>query len=447
MNDDTTQAADSFETVIDKLVTGGAGLGRTPDGLAAFVPGTIPGERVRARIARRSKGFVQAELLEILEPSPDRVDPPLGEVGALSGCDLQHMSIDAQRRAKTEIVRDCFARLGKLDPGDRLGAPEPAGPELGYRNKLRLWRSPTGLYGVRRKGSHDVLPIERHGLMPDLFNDEVLPFLATLPPVDEVVVRLDGRGGFLLSLFGPPTRLRTLRTVLKESPADAPPHPACVGLLFNNRPVWGRDHLLVGTAGHTFRVNAGSFFQVNFAEAGAAVALAAAWLDEAGVAAGAAGGALADLFCGVGLFALSLGDRFERVVGVESDARAVRDARNNLRRDRAATAEIVPADAVAVLKRWREGPWRDGDLRYEAPDWPRATVVLDPPRTGLGDEAAANLAALGPARVLYMSCDPATLARDCATLAADGYELARARVIDMFPQTSHVECLAELVRG
>ncbi len=449
MNDDTGKTqTDSFETVIDKLVTGGAGLGRTPEGLAAFIAGVVPGERVRARVIHRKKGFVQAEPAEILEASPDRVEPPLGEIGALSGCDLQHMSITAQQRAKTEIVRDCFQRLGKLDLGDRLAAPEPAGPALGYRNKLRLWRSPTGQYGVRRQGSHDVLAIDRHGLMPDFFNDEVLPFLRTLPPVDEVVARLDGQGGFLLALFGPPSRLRALKTVLKEAPAGEAPHPACVGILYNNRPAWGRDHLLVKTAGHTFRVNVGSFFQVNFAEAAAAVSLARDWLDEAGVTADAPGGNLLDLFCGVGLFAVCLGDRFTRVNCVENDTRAVRDARNNLGRNRNTDgkAELVPADAAAVLKRWQEGPWRDEDLRYEAPDWPRTTVVLDPPRTGLGDAAAADLAALGPARIIYMSCDPATLARDCATLAAGGYELVRAHVIDMFPQTSHVECLAELLK-
>ena len=437
---------DHVETVIEKLVTGGAGLGRTADGQALFVPSTIPGERVRVRVIRRRKGYGQAELVGVLEASPDRIEPPLGEIGALSGCDLQHMSIEAQRRAKTEIVRDCFRRLGKIDPGDRLTAPAAAGPALGYRNKLRLWRSPIGPYGVRRKGSHDVIPVERHGLMPDLFNDVALPFLTTLPPVDEAVTRLDGRGGFLLSLFGPPGRLRALRTVLAEAPDKAAPCPGCVGILFNNRPVWGRDHLLVETAGQTFRVNAGSFFQVNHAEAEATVALAGDWLDGSGMA---PDGVLADLYCGVGLFAVCLGDRFERVIGVENDARAVRDARNNLKRDRKreGEVEILSADAAAVLARWREGPWRDGDHRTEAPDWPRTTVVLDPPRTGLGDAATANLAALGPTRIIYLSCDPATLARDIATLTAGGYELVRARVIDMFPQTSHVECLAELVRA
>ena len=432
---------DMLEIVIDKLVTGGDGLGRLDEGPAVFVPGTIPGERVRARVVQSRKGFLRAELDEVLDPSPDRVDPPLGEVGALSGCDLQHMSIEAQRRAKADIVRDCFVRLGKLDPGERLDGPVPAGPPLGYRNKLRLWRSPTGRYGVRRRGSHDVLEIERHDLMPDLFNDEILPFLATLPPADEVVVRLDGQGNFLVSLFGPPARLRTLKAALKDLPDNAPPHPACTGLLYDNRPIRGRDHLLMKLAGHTYRVQAGAFFQVNAAEAEAAVLTAGEWLDAAGVD----GGTLVDLYCGAGLFALALGGRFERVVGVENDERAVRDARNNLSRG-GVEARVIRADAAAVLGRWREGDWREGDDRFAAPDWQTATVVVDPPRSGLGEGAVTHLIEHAPARLLYMSCDPATLARDCGALTRGGYDLTRVRVIDMFPQTGHVEALAELVR-
>lgn len=450
---ETTGAADQgpakgdvLEITIDKLVTGGDGLGRTDGGLAVFVPGTIPGERVRVHVVQRRKGFIRAKLEEILTPSPDRVDPPLGEVGSQSGCDLQHLSDDAQRRAKADIVRDCFTRLGKLEPGKRLSGPEPVGPPLGYRNKLRLWRSPTGRYGVLRKGSHDVLEIERHGLMPDQFNDEILPFLSTLPPADEAVVRLDGHGGFLLSLYGPPTRLRTLKTVLKGLSEGAAPHPGCVGLLYNNRPVWGRDHLLIKATGHTYRVQAGSFFQVNLAEAEGAVALAGSWLDEAGLTPETPGGALVDLYCGAGLFTLALGGRFERVVGVENDERAARDARNNLRRD-GGEAEIVQADAAAVLGRWREGDWRDGEARIAAPDWPRTVVMADPPRTGLGDIAVGHLIESAPARLLYMSCDPATLARDCGALSRGGYDLVRVKVIDMFPQTGHVEALAELARS
>jgi 23S rRNA (uracil1939-C5)-methyltransferase len=442
-----------FETTITKLVTGGAGLGQTPDGLAAFVPSSAPGERVRVHVTRRKKGFVETEIEEILEASPDRVEPPLGEIGTQSGCDLQHLSIEAQRRAKAGIVHDCLVRLGGIDLGDRLTGPVPAGPPLGYRNKVRLWRSHMGPFGVRRRSTHDVLPIERHGLLPDVFNDEILPFLVQIPPVDELVIRLDHRGRFLISLFGQPARLRPLKALLKALPEGEAPHPGCLGILYNNRPVWGRDHLVVQLAGRTYRVSAGSFFQVNYDEAAAAVETARAWLDEAGLTADAPGGALLDLYGGVGLFSLALGDRFERVILVENDHSAVPDARNNFRRDEhlGERAVVIDQSVLKTVLGWREKqpvdlPGNPG-AKGGALDWARTTVMVDPPRQGLGDVITDDLVTLAPARILYMSCDPATLARDCKRLVAGGYEFRRAQVVDMFPMTGHVECLAELVRA
>jgi 23S rRNA (uracil1939-C5)-methyltransferase len=443
---------DLFETTITKLVTGGAGLGQTPDGLAAFVPGTVPGERVRAQVRKRKKGYVEAELVEILEASPDRVEPPLGEIGSQSGCDLQHMSIEAQHRGKHGIVHDCFVRLGGLDLGDRLGGPDAVGPPLGYRNKVRLWRSPLGPFGVLHRGTHDVLPIERHGLLPDVFNDEILPYLILMPPVDELVVRLDHQGRFLISLFGQANRVRPLKALLKALKDGEAPHPGCLGILYNNRPVWGRDHLVVQLAGRTYRVNAGSFFQVNYAEAAAAVETARTWLDEAGITADAPGSALLDLYGGVGLFTLALGDRFKRTILVETDRTAVPDARNNIQRDERVNgrAQVVDQSVLKVVLGWKDKqpvnlPGNPG-AQGGALDWSDTTVVVDPPRQGLGEMVAGDLVTLAPARILYMSCDPATLARDCKQLTAGGYELRRAQVVDMFPMTGHVECLVELVR-
>lgn len=472
MSDDVQQpdtpAAGTFEavveTIIETIVTGGAGLARLDEGRIAFVPGTAPGERVRARIVREKKGFVEAELVEVLEPSPDRVDPPLGELGSLSGCDLQHLSIDAQRRAKTDIVRDCFRRQGGMDLEDRLEAPAPAGPELGYRNKVRITRDPAGRWGVIRKGSNDVMPIETHGLMPDLFNDVILPWARLLPPVDQIVVRLDGTGGWLASLYGPPTRAKALKTVFAES---APPEN-CVGVIFNNRPLWGRDHLLIKLAGRTWRVHHRSFFQTNVAETESAVKLAGNWLDDAGFTAEAPSGVLVDLYGGVGLFGLALGDRFAKVIGVEENRQAVFDARNNYKRAAAlaSRAKVVQAPVEKVTLGWKmtraagaDGSGRPPQARATGPfskelafaaqigaklDFGEAVFVVDPPRTGLGERVTNDLVALAPGRILYMSCDPATLARDCGALAKGGYVVKRARVVDMFPMTSHVETLVEL---
>ncbi len=462
------RTGDVFETVIDTIVTGGRGLGRH-EGRVVFVPGTVPGERVRVKVVKSKKGFVEAAVQEILEPSADRVEPPLGELGSMSGCDLQHLSVEAQRAAKVGIVADCFRRQGGMDIADRLTGPDPDAPALGYRNKVRLTRDPAGRWGVIRKGSHDVMPIEEHGLMPAAFNEVILPWVRLLPPVDQIVVRMDPEGGWLASLYGPPSRTKPLKMVLKES--EEAPAPGCQGVLFNNRPLWGRDHLLIRMAERTWRVHHRSFFQTNYAATAEALALAASWLDDAGCTADDPSGALLDLYGGVGLFGLALGDRFKQVIGVEENREAVMDARNNYKRHRtlADRARVVMAPVEKVTLGWKMSRTQSADdsgrpsaARATGPfsaelaaaaglgrnlDWSATTVVVDPPRTGLGEHVTNDLGALAPARILYMSCDPATLARDCGALAQAGYEVKRAQVVDMFPMTSHVEGLVELVKA
>jgi tRNA/tmRNA/rRNA uracil-C5-methylase (TrmA/RlmC/RlmD family) len=464
MAEQTTNFAEPFELTIDTIVTGGDGLGRL-DGRVVFVPGTAPGEKVRAKAELVKKGFVKAELIEVLEPSADRVDPPLGEAGTVGGCDLQHLSIEAQRRVKHNIVLDCFKRQGGLDMGEKLQEAVTESDGLGYRNKVRLHRDPIGMWGVIKQGTHDILPIEHHGLMPTFFNETILPWVRLLPPVDQVVVRMDADGGWLVSLFGQPSRLRTVKGVLDKIEGD--PAPGCRGILFNNRPLWGRDHLLMRINERTWRCHALSFFQVNLDETSGALDLVSTWLDEAGQTTETKGGALIDLYGGVGLFGLAFGDRFNRVIGVEENRQAVLDARNNYQRDQDLNSKAIVycAPVDKVTKAWKfatEGSGQPPRGKPDDPihaelvkaaaqgkeiDWSKTTVIVDPPRTGLGEHVTNDLSALQPARIYYLSCDPATLARDCGALVKSGYEVARGRVIDMFPMTSHVETLVELVRS
>jgi tRNA (uracil-5-)-methyltransferase-like protein len=247
-----------------------------------------------------------------------------------------------------------------------------------------------------RKGTHDILPVETVPLMPDAFNTTVMPYIVTLPPVEQVVARMDADGNSLLALFGPPARLKLLKLTLKDLSEDAAPYPGCQGILFNNRPVWGRDHLL------------------------------------------------ADLYCGVGLFSVALSDRFMQIVGVEDDTNAMRDYRNNTTRDTHAKGKSTGIQGMVdkITKGWKYGETLDGKTM----DWTGATVVVDPPRTGLGKHVTNDLIELKPQRIYYMSCDPATLARDLRALDGGGYTVRRARVFDMFPQTSHIETLVELIR-
>ncbi|MCB1184114.1 class I SAM-dependent RNA methyltransferase [bacterium] len=417
---------------IEKLVTGGTGLARH-EGQAVFVPLTAPGDDVRVEIVERKKGFLRASLTELVTPGAGRREAPCPHYGECGGCDLQHLDDTHQAAGKRDIVVDCFSRLGKLDVADLVEGPAPDAP-LGYRNRIRLFASPAGFYGMMRRGTHDVVPLDACLLMPEAFNRDILPWLRFLPPVEQVVVRLDGQGGWLVSIFGQPARMKIMKKILAALPAGEPPAPGCVGLLYNNLPLWGRDHLVYEVAGHKYRVGAQSFFQGNLAATEDAVATVRAWLDEV-----ATGDLFCDLFCGVGLFSLALADRFVQVIAVEVDRNACRDAANNFARAEAAGRRVA----------LHEGPVtrilaRDDLAAPEA--WASATVLVDPPRAGLGRNGVKALLARRPRHLVYMSCDPATLARDTAGFAEGGYALRKLKVMDFFPQTAHIECLALLER-
>jgi 23S rRNA (uracil1939-C5)-methyltransferase len=206
----------TLEVTIEKLVTGGDGLARH-EGQAVFVPLTAPGDRVRVRVKERRKGFFRATLEEILEPGPGRQDPPCPHYGQCGGCDIQHLAPEHQRQSKAAIVADCFQRLGKLDVSELLTGPD-ARVDLGYRNRIRVFSNPVNHYGLMRRGTHEVVPLEGCLLMPDTFNQDILPWLRMLPPAEHIVVRMDGRGGWLVSVFGPAKRLKVMRKVLAALP-------------------------------------------------------------------------------------------------------------------------------------------------------------------------------------------------------------------------------------
>lgn len=427
------------ELRIEKLVTGGDGLARDDQG-ACFVPRTAPGDLVRAAVVESRTGYRRAELREVLESGPDRREAPCRHFAHCGGCDLQHMGDDAQRAAKLAIVTECFQRQGKLDVADWMG-PLVCGDPFAWRTALRLHAHPTGCYGLHQRGTHDVVRMEECPVMAAPYTDVILPWLRFLPPVDQVVVRLDGRGGWLLSLFGATARLKVLKKMVASLEPGEAPAPGLKGLLFNNRPVWGRDYLVHQVAGHAYRVGAGAFFQNNQHVAEAAVAIVRGWLDDVAPGDGRLPHLL-DLYGGVGLFTLALADRFERVTLVELDAGACRDAENNIARDEAAKgrAVVCTGETAEVLAR-TDLLDAGGDAAANAALWRRAVCVVDPPRAGLGRDGVQALLARRPAHVFYMSCDPSTQARDAGALVAAGYAPRSLRVLDMFPQTAHIESL------
>ncbi|MEN8007601.1 MAG: class I SAM-dependent RNA methyltransferase [Candidatus Krumholzibacteriota bacterium] len=434
MNDkhpDKSAESEVLEVTIEKLVTGGDGLARH-EGEAIFVPLTAPGDRVRVAVKERRRGFARATVAEILDPGTGRQDPPCPYYGQCGGCDLMHLDPEHQRRAKAAIVTDCFGRLGKMDVSELLTGPE-AGVELGYRNRIRVFSNPVNHYGLMRRGTHEVVPFENCAVMPEQFNRDILPWLRMLPPAEQIVVRMDGHGGWLVSVFGPSQRLKVMRKVLAALPEGEPPAPGCKGLLFNNLPLWGRDYLIHEIAGHKYRVGAQSFFQGNHAMTEEALSVIRTWITELKDD-GKLGVMLGDLFCGVGLFTLALADLFEKVVAIDSDQSGCRDAENNVKRSEAAKdkARVYSGRLAKILAQ--------PDLAPPAL-WDASFCLVDPPRTGLGKDGVKTLLDIKPRHLLYMSCDPATLARDAAAFTAEGYQAKRLQVLDMFPQTSHIETL------
>jgi tRNA/tmRNA/rRNA uracil-C5-methylase (TrmA/RlmC/RlmD family) len=398
------------DAIVEGFTHGGEGVVRL-EGKAVFVAGVIPGERVRIRVTDDRKRWARAALLEVLDPSPDRVAPPCPYVPVCGGCDLQHVRPEAQRALKTQVVREQLQRLGGLaDPP--VADCRAVGPDVGYRTHAQLHADPDGRLGYFRAGSHDVVPVG-HCLI--------------LAPAAQAVRTAvgDGTGAATVQVRGHDATGAAV-TVLHPGPGGLSLPDGDFDVLLAQPdgslvPMRGDGVLTEVVAGHTFRFDASSFFQVNTA---GAEALVAAVLD----AVGDVGGALVwDLYAGVGLFALPLAAAGAEVVAVEGHAPATRWlAENAAAADLA--VEVVTADVGAFVRRSHADP----------PD----VVVLDPPRTGAGAATAAALAALRPATIVYVACDPAALARDTRTFADAGYRLAAAQPLDLFPMTHHVEAVA-----
>jgi 23S rRNA (uracil1939-C5)-methyltransferase len=381
------------------MAAGGAALARGPDGRVVFVEGALPGELVRARLTDTRKDFARAVTLEILEPSEDRVAPPCPALAmGCGGCTWQHVSAAGQRRLKADVVVDALRRIGKLSEPPVPQSMPMAGPPL--RTTARLAVSPGGRAGHRpRTGSGAVgtdACLVAHPLLEELIVH------GRYPGAREVLLRVSVATGE--------------RIVLVDRAADAVQAPADVRVFEegDTRPAFVHEEV----AGRRFRISAGSFFQSGPV---VAAALSSAVLSSIGDAL-PDGGVLVDAYAGVGLFASVIGSqRRARVVAVENDPWAVADARVNLA---GLEAQVVSVE----MARWRP----------HAAD----VVVADPARSGLGRPGVGALAATGAPRLVLVSCDPASLARDSVLLDEAGYALVSVQLVDAFPHTFHVETVS-----
>ena len=381
---------ESVELRIDELAAGGDGVGRGPDGRVVFVPFTAPGDFVRVRVTESRARFARARVESLLESGPQRSDPVCPVFGSCGGCAWQHVAYSAQLAAKARILEDALRRLGGLAPPARVEVMASPSP-YGYRSRTRVLVQ-AGRVGYRRRRSHAVCATTRCPvLLPVL--DEKLRELAQGPPPGDGEWELAWGDG-------------QARAVPLAEP--------------------GREQVAMEVAGERIGISPGVFAQSN---ALLLPALAARLLALAG-----SGARALELYAGAGCFTLPLARRFERLIALESSPDAVRDLRANL--------QAAGIGNVAVLGETLERALARGGLDALAPE----VLVLDPPRAGLPEGGVETLARLAPARVVYLSCDPATLARDLAGFAARGYALRSLEGFDLFPQTPHIEALALIER-
>ncbi|MGO8757174.1 MAG: 23S rRNA (uracil(1939)-C(5))-methyltransferase RlmD [Terracidiphilus sp.] len=416
---------------IEKPVYGGAFLARV-EGKAVFVPLVLPGEQARVCVSEEKRGYATAEAVEIIAAAPERVRPACPHFGACGGCQYQHAEYSAQIALKQAVLRETLERAGVRAPAE---IEVVAGDPWAYRNRIRVAFDAEGHAGYRGRRSHAVVPMERCPIAAPLLEKaaiaagEIARGLAARERPDEIALFCDAEETTLLVSAtvadgrhaGLEEFARALAEKIPETKGVELATPGGKGREARSVARWGASSLVYRAAGREYRVDQGAFFQAN------------RWLVDGlveRVTGGRSGKRAWDLFAGVGLFAKRLAERFERVAAVEAAPAAIGALAANLRGTGAAA---VKASTLEFLMSARK------DERPEL-------IVADPPRTGLGAETTALLAEIASPALVYVSCDPATLARDLRALAGAEYEIDRVTLVDLFPQTFHVETVTELRR-
>jgi tRNA/tmRNA/rRNA uracil-C5-methylase (TrmA/RlmC/RlmD family) len=430
----TYQTGQVVDVTAGEVAHGGWCVARPDEGPVIFVRHALPGERVLARITEVTTRLARAEAIEIVVASPDRVEPPCPHArpGGCGGCDWQHATLPAQRSLKAAVVRQQLRRLAGIDtevtveplPGDAEAEP---GAGLGWRTRVHFAVREDGVAGLRAHRSHEVVDIGRcliaHPAITEL--EVTARRWEGAGSVEAVVAAGSGERALIISAEG---KRGGGETSLSGISADSVLLRTARGMT----PLRGRPYLTHRASGRDWRVSAGAFWQVHPGAADALAGAVTAWLHPQ------PGDVALDLYCGVGLFAGVLAPAVGAggtVIGVEGDHTAVRDARYNLREW--SWARVHRGDVAALLRPHGE--------RSTLPA--AGLVVADPPRSGLAREVVDYLGAPenGAVRFAYVSCDPATLARDIGLLTARGWVLQGLRAFDAFPMTHHVECVASLV--
>ncbi|MBQ3452040.1 MAG: 23S rRNA (uracil(1939)-C(5))-methyltransferase RlmD [Selenomonadaceae bacterium] len=454
---------------IHGLGSSGEGVGKL-DNLAVFVEGALPGEEVLIEIETRKKNYAVGRLVEVVKNSPERVEPFCPLYKNCGGCQLQHMSYAAQLKWKRQQVVDAVERIGKLGGikiFETLGMENP----LRYRNKMQfpvgkamrnaqcVVRNDSGrgkdelVIGCYARGSHKIIDTTSC-LIQNAGNDKILAAVRAvakkfnLQPYDEdthkgflrhVMSRVGCNGELMIVLVTAtknfPNEKNFVRALLKEIPNVTSIQQNVQ--TFRNNVILGRDtKILYGKptihdkiGGLSFNISARSFFQVNTAQAEVLYKTAQDFAELRG------NETIIDAYCGTGTISLFMAKKARKVVGVEVVSSAVADAKKNSRENNIRNAEFIVGDALNVLpKIFDAGVYAE-------------VVIVDPPRAGCDRKVLETFAAMKPEKIIYVSCNPATLARDLKILDELGYRTKKIQPVDMFPFTSHVESVAQIFKS
>jgi len=406
----------TFDIQLEKLTYGGDAMGRLEDpltgtgGRAVFVPFGLPGERVRIRLVQEKKNFARGELLEVLEPSVERISANCRHFGECGGCHYQNLPYEAQLEAKTEILRDQLQRIGKIENPPvqpMVGCPIP----WNYRNHVQFHLTEAGELGYVDTTGSTIIPItECH--LPEPSINALWPQLEFQPdaPLERVSFRTGVDGDLMLILESDELEVPELELEAGISVVHLTEEDALV--------MAGQDYIIQRVLGREFRVSAGSFFQVNTVMAEKMVTHLLEKLPLPTKT-------ILDVYCGVGLFSAFIAPKCERLIGIEVSPSSCEDFSVNL--DEFDHVELYEGAAEDVV------PY----LEAEQP-----LVLVDPPRAGVYKQALDGIRQLAPQFIAYVSCDPSTLARDAARLIAGGYRLIDVTPFDLFPQTYHIESIS-----
>ena len=439
-----------YTAVIDGYSSEGLGIARV-NGAVVFVPHAVRGEEVDLRITKVMKTSCAGEIVKIHNPSPERMEPECSYAGKCGGCAYRHLTYPEELWAKRQRVQDALTRIGGLEltVEEILGAKNPEH----YRNKSQYPVGADGSIGFFQARTHKVVPIRRCLIQTEAADRtaqavgewmrryKISAYDETTGKglVRHVCVRVNRKGESLCCVVVNGNKVPR-EPELAAYVTAAVPHT--VGVLLNSntrrgnvvlgdkyRTLFGRNYLMDTLCGLEFKLSMPSFYQVNRDQAEVLYGKA---LEFAGLTGNET---VLDLYCGIGTITLCLAKAAKRVIGAEIVPPAIRDAKENALRNHIENAEFFCGDAADIAAKLES----DG-LR---PD----VVTVDPPRKGLAPEVIASVAAMGPEKVVYVSCDPATLGRDVKIFREFGYEAKRAAAVDMFPGTAHVETVVLLSKG